>query len=338
MSRTLTAMFDNRSDAENAQEQLIQAGIDAGDISIVDHGSTGMAGTGTMSDGTVSDGTVSGAVGTAAVKTERATEGFWHSLKNMFVDDDDRNAYAEGIRRGGYLLSADVEEAHADRAIDILDNAGSIDFDARQSDWRSGGWTGGSTAGAAMGAMDRGRDSDGRTESVAEESIPIVQEELRVGKREVARGGARVRSYVREIPVNEQVSLREEHVSVERRPVDRALNADELSGDLMRDRTIEMTETAEEATIGKEARVIEEVVVRKTADTRVETINDTVRRTEVEVDNDPVQKFAGVSSESVAGMRATDTDGRARQDTIGTDRDNTTGNGRVTTAGVSTDR
>jgi stress response protein YsnF len=54
---------------------------------------------------------------------------------------------------------------------------------------------------------------------VQEEHIPLVEEELRVGKREVNRGGARVRSYVREVPVHEQVSLREEHVDVERRPV-----------------------------------------------------------------------------------------------------------------------
>jgi uncharacterized protein (TIGR02271 family) len=120
---------------------------------------------------------------------------------------------------------------------------------------------------------------------VAEEHIPIVEEELRIGKREVNRGGARVRSYVREIPVHEQVSLREEHVSVERRPVNQTLSAGELnSGDLLRDRTIEMTETSEEAVVAKEAHVAEEVVVRKTAEERVEQVEDTVRRTEVDID------------------------------------------------------
>ncbi|HEX8062397.1 MAG TPA: DUF2382 domain-containing protein [Allosphingosinicella sp.] len=64
----------------------------------------------------------------------------------------------------------------------------------------------------------------------AEERIPIVEEELRVGKREVERGGARVRSYVTETPVSEQVNLREEHVSVERRPVDREVSQSELQG------------------------------------------------------------------------------------------------------------
>jgi len=138
----------------------------------------------------------------------------------------------------------------------------------------------------------------------------VIEESLRVGKREVERGGARVRSYVREIPVTEQVNLREEHVSVERRPVDRALNANEVSGDLLRERTIEMRETAEEAVIGKEARVVEEVVVRKSADTRTETINDTVRHTEVEVDDhiDAGAARTGTSTSYAATDRDLDDD------------------------------
>ena len=59
---------------------------------------------------------------------------------------------------------------------------------------------------------------------------------------------------------------------------------------------IEMTETAEEAVVAKDARVVEEVVVRKTADDRTETISDTVRRTEVEVDNDVGTKGSGYAA------------------------------------------
>src|SRR5437764_3366736 len=50
-------------------------------------------------------------------------------------------------------------------------------------------------------------------------AIPVVEEQLKVGKREVQRGGVRVFSRVVETPVNESVNLREEHVNVERRPV-----------------------------------------------------------------------------------------------------------------------
>jgi uncharacterized protein (TIGR02271 family) len=123
----------------------------------------------------------------------------------------------------------------------------------------------------------RGTTTDGT------EAIPVVEETLRVGKREVSGGRVRVRSYVVETPVEEQVTLRTEHVDVERRAVDRPVtDADRL----FQDRTIEATETSEEAVIAKEARVKEEVVIRKDAEQRTETVRDTVRRTEVEVDRD----------------------------------------------------
>lgn len=266
MSRTVTALFDNRSDAEAAKAQLAESHIHADNIRIVQN-----------------DGAAGGSAGHDG--------GFWQSLKDIFVSDEDRHTYAEGINRGGYLLSADVDEDQADAAVRILDQANTVDLDERSADWRGSGWSGTFTgAGATSGGQ-----------AVDEQAIPVIEEELRVGKREVSRGGARVRSYVREIPVSEQVSLREEHVSVERRPVDRALDAGELTGDLLKDRTIEMTETAEQAVVGKEARVVEEVVVRKTAGTHVETVNDTVRRTEVEVDNDVRGGTANLSGTTTTG-------------------------------------
>jgi uncharacterized protein (TIGR02271 family) len=151
--------------------------------------------------------------------------------------------------------------------------------------------------GGAFGGSSSSQQTD---RTVSEERVPIVEEELKVGKREVSRGGARVRSYVLETPVHEQVSLREEHVSVERRPVDQKLGAADLqSGDMFQDRNIEMTETAEEAVVAKEARVREELVVKKTAEDRVEQIDDTVRRTEVEVD----ENMRGSEDRSAFGFK-----------------------------------
>jgi uncharacterized protein (TIGR02271 family) len=113
--------------------------------------------------------------------------------------------------------------------------------------------------------------------------IPVAEEELHVGKREVNRGRVRINSRVIERPVQEQVTLREERVDVERRPVDRPLSdADRV----FQDRTIEAEERREEAVVSKEARVVEEVVVRKEADQRTETISDTVRKTEVDVEDE----------------------------------------------------
>lgn len=115
-----------------------------------------------------------------------------------------------------------------------------------------------------------------------EQIIPVMQETLRVGKRDTARGSVRVRAYTVETPVTEEVRLRTERVAVERRPVDRAA----APGDgTFRDRTVEMTERDEEAVVAKDARVVEEVVVRKDVGERTETIRDTTRRTEVEVED-----------------------------------------------------
>jgi len=114
--------------------------------------------------------------------------------------------------------------------------------------------------------------------------IPVVEEELAVGKREVERGAIRVRSRVVEQPVHEQVRLREEHVEVERRPVNKPVENPEA---LLREGEVEISETAEEAVIGKRAVVKEEVVVRKDVDERIEHVDDTLRRTEVEVERAP---------------------------------------------------
>ena len=262
MSRTITAMFDSRNEAEAARTRLTQSSIDADNVKIIDQGSSGSS---ASSEGHM-QGTTHG-------------QGFWASVKEAFMTDGDRAGYEEGIRRGGYLLCARVDEGRADEAIRLLEESDSVDFDERQQQWRSEGWAGFTGAGAGS---DRTQERSG---TVEEERIPLVEEQLRVGKREVARGGARVRSYVQEMPVHEQVSLREEHVSVERRPVDERISQQDLnSGDLLRERNIEMTETAEEAVVAKEARVREELVVRKTAEERVEEVNDTVRRTEVEIE------------------------------------------------------
>ncbi len=113
-------------------------------------------------------------------------------------------------------------------------------------------------------------------------AIPIVEEELVVGKQTVDRGGVRVYRRVIEVPVEESIQLAEEHVSVERHPVDRAVTDQDLR--MQGERTIELTETAEEAVVGKSAHVVEEVHIGKVATDRTEQIHDTVRRTEVELE------------------------------------------------------
>jgi uncharacterized protein (TIGR02271 family) len=141
-----------------------------------------------------------------------------------------------------------------------------------------------------------------RTETLRvtdETVVPVAAEHLEVGKRTIDRGSVRVHSHVVETPVEEQVQLREETVQVERRPVDRPV------GDVsnaFQERSIEVRETVEEPVVAKTARVTEEVVISKNVEERVQTVSDTVRRTEVEVED----TRAGGRTE-----RAVDTDRQA---------------------------
>ena len=134
-------------------------------------------------------------------------------------------------------------------------------------------------------------DTTARTEAAAHnvvgndaspETIKVMEERLRVGKREVAGGAVRVRSYIVERPVEETVQLHQEHVDIERRPVDRPATAADFGA--FQERTIEARATSEEAVVGKEARVVEEIGLSKQESDRTETVRDTVRKTEVEVE------------------------------------------------------
>ena len=265
-TRTITAFFDDRNDAEQAVQRLQTAGIPRADINMVEGSRT------------------------SASETSGEEGGFWESLKELFLPDEDRHTYAEGLRRGGYLVTVRAAETHYERALDILDDEGTIDIDERAASWRSEGWSPNASqysAGSSTGAYARGTQATRANVSGAatpsagrEEVIPVAEEELRIGKRDVSHGRVRVRSYVVEKPVQEQVNLREEHVRVERRPADRAATGNE---NLFRERTIEAEERAEEAVIDKQARVKEELVVKQGVSQRSETVSDTVRRTEVEV-------------------------------------------------------
>lgn len=123
---------------------------------------------------------------------------------------------------------------------------------------------------------------DRETLAGEETRIPIVEEHIRVGKREVERGGVRVETHVVETPVHEEVTLRQERVDIERRPVNEPVRDAER---LFEERSFEISERGEEAVVGKEAVVKEELVVRKDEQERIERIDDTVRRTVVDVDD-----------------------------------------------------
>jgi uncharacterized protein (TIGR02271 family) len=304
MSKTITCLYQDQQKASEIVSRLEEAGIARGDISFYS----------TPSDNLIDD------------------------LENDGLPRTDAHAYAEGVRRGGSLVAVECDDDEVDRVIDILDDDGILDLDEQQTSWRSEGWqgydastssstTGGLGAAAAglagsltgssgttrteMGAgeditgsadMTRARTDTADRVSDRDEVIPIAEEELHVGKREVGHGRVRIQSRVVERPVQEQVSLREEHIEVERRPVSGTTQAGTISGDPFQERTIEVEERSEEAVVSKEARVVEEVVVRKDVEQRTETVSDTVRKTEVDVEDERNVRGTGTTG-STDGKR-----------------------------------
>jgi len=262
--RTITAFFDSEADANRAITRLTSAGIPRANVSML-----------------------AGARPGARTQDNDEGPGFWEALKDMFMPDEDRATYAEGLKRGGYVVTVRTDSTHYAQAIDILDDDGTVDLDQRSAQWRTEGWTHSRPSTGMGAATGRGALAGSQSSSGAlgrrDESIPVAEEELRVGKRDVSHGKVRVRSYVVETPVNEQVNLREETVRVERRPVDRATTGNE---NLFKERVIEAEERAEEAVVAKQARVKEEVTLRKEGTARTETVSDKVRRTEVEVEDE----------------------------------------------------
>lgn len=219
--------------------------------------------------------------------------GLLGALVGLGVPEEEAHTYAEGVRRGGTLVTVKTTDADVDRAVAILERHGPTDVDERRADWQAKGWqrfdetaepypAGSALAGDRAGAATA---ETGRTAArQGETAIPIVEEQVQVGKRQVGGGRVRVHSFVVETPVQEQVTLRDERVHVERRPADRP--AEGIPPEALQDRTIEVHERHEEPVVSKTARVTEEVVVGKDVDTRTETVSETVRRTDVEIEDD----------------------------------------------------
>lgn len=276
MTQTITAMFDTRAHAMEAYEKLVAAGIPQASIRLTPETDAAY----TRSERSSYDHT-------------RDEGGFWTSLKDMFLPEEDRYTYAEGMSRGSIMLSATVEDAHVAKAMDVLEEAGAVNIDEREAAWRQEGWAGykapsmatgaAATAGTAVGAASTASTATAAA-GRSNEAIPIVEERLNVGKRVTEHGRVRLRSYVVETPVSEQVSLRDETVHVDRRSVDRPVTAADEA--LFKERTIEAVERDEEAVVSKEARVTGEVGLRKEVEQRTETVTDKVRRTEVEVEDE----------------------------------------------------
>ncbi|AWJ85461.1 hypothetical protein TSH58p_17975 (plasmid) [Azospirillum sp. TSH58] len=181
--------------------------------------------------------------------------------------------YAAAIKQGHTLVAADIADQDADAAEAILDENGAIDLPDASSHQPK------KPAKADSGKADKETADSGTDE---EETVPVVEEQVEIGKRRVSKGGVQVTTEVTETPVRETVRLREEKVDVERHKADRALGAREADA-AFEEKTVKMTATSETPEVTKEARVVEEVVLSKKATEHDKTVEASARRTDVKV-------------------------------------------------------
>lgn len=253
----------------------------------------------------VAAGPLAAALGGAAVGA--AGGGVIGALKDAGVPDDDAQFYNESLRRGGVVVSVHAEAGQEDQIGAILDRHNAVEVGERIEQYRSDGWNAAASddiptqSPAYMRSRENNsitteRPLDTSTERLADtgavqqqqQNIPVVQETLDIGKRSVQSGGVRVFSRLVEEPVEQQVSLREEKVRVDRRPVNRPATEADFNP---ADQVIEVTEMGEEAVINKRAFVTEEVVVGKETTQLTETVRNTLRHTDVQVENTGAQNY-----------------------------------------------
>ena len=278
MSSNVIGLFESKSVADAVAQELLDAGFNQRNIN----------------------------------RYEGSQDELERELEREGISDADADYYAEGLRSGGALVSVRAKDNQVDEAVDIMNryantgsadsssDAGTVDYAASSapSDLNTDldGDSGTMAMGATTEVTDPGSAPLRATTDMGEGEarLAVAEEQLRIGKREVQRGGMRVRRVVTELQVEEQVTLRDETIRVDRRPVDRATTGGD--SDLFTEQTFEFTETDEEAVVAKETRVTEEVVVGKTVEQRTETVRDTVRRSDVQI-----EEIAATYGQSMAG-------------------------------------
>ncbi|MDB5410973.1 MAG: hypothetical protein JWL84_5885 [Rhodospirillales bacterium] len=249
-AQNLVAVFTTYAEADAARSRLLAAGVSSSEIQL---------------SATQQDTASSPA-------TQPAHEGGFLSWLFGDAPAEDRAWYGENLREGRTALSVHVQDQDYLRVQELLEDCDPVDIEHE-------GMSSTATAPLASSSATPHQAQPARS-SAEDQIIPVVKEELEVGKRQTERR-FRVRAYSVSRPVEESVTLRDERVVVERRPA--SGTATGVPGGLQ-DREFDVIETHEEPVVGKTARAVEEVVIHKEAAERVENVRDTVRETKVDVD------------------------------------------------------
>jgi hypothetical protein len=176
-TRTVARMFDSYADASAAVRELEAAGFSHDDVSLVGHrgetahgepssgSSTADSSTGAATGATVGTLVGGGAgllagLGSLAIPgvgpivaagwlvaaltgagVGAAAGGLLGTLTGAGLSEEDAHVYAEGVRRGGNLVTVRADEVRATQAEEILARHGPVDVPTRAGEYRSGGWT-----------------------------------------------------------------------------------------------------------------------------------------------------------------------------------------------------
>jgi len=263
--KTVVGVFEDYSAAERAARSLNEAGVPRESIQVKSNLMTGAA----------------GRTGYAGEPEEGGITGFF---RRMFgAEGSEVGHYSEAVRRGNSVVTVTTTRDQIERVVEMLNSAGAVDIDRHVERYRQTGYEQYDPSAPPYSHEEAVREREQFRANETGKSIPVLEEQLEVGKRVIRRGGVRVYSRVVEQPVTENVELREEHVRVDRRPVKGDRPADG-GPDQFREQSIEVDEMAEVPVVQKRARVREEVVVGKETSKRTEQVSDKVRRTEVEVE------------------------------------------------------
>ena len=220
-------------------------------------------------------------------------------LATLGVPSRDLKHLKDGVVAGGVVVRLEAAEDRSDEIEGIFHKFSANKID--EQDVNLGGAAPFAPTPVVAAPVQTDARADERVMAAEGAVVAVVAEDLVVGKREVERGGVRVFRRTVEEPVSESVNLHEEHVVVDRRPVDRAVTDADFTA---ASRTIELTETEEVPVVSKVARVVEEVRVGVEETDRTETVRDTVRHTEVDVE--PVETSTSTTG-TVTGTKGTGT-------------------------------
>lgn len=170
-------MFDTYEHARQAVRLLDEAGIHRADISLVSRAEDAGDDTGDdeVADGAAKGGEIGAGLGAAGgllaglgivaipgfgavaatgwliatavgaiagAGVGAATGGLVGAMTNDDIPEADAQVLAENVRRGGAVVSARVDEAHAEAALAILRHAGGTDIAGRRDSYEQEGWRG----------------------------------------------------------------------------------------------------------------------------------------------------------------------------------------------------